>query len=38
MDTTGVAAARNGRELLLIDQSVDAVQLMKRRLSDWLPA
>ncbi len=31
--TTGVAAARNGRNYLLIDQSPEAVNLMKTRLS-----
>ena len=30
--TTGVAAARNGRQYLLIDQSTEAVRIMKQRL------
>ncbi len=34
--TTGVAAARNGREFLLVDESEEAVQVMERRLG--LPA
>ena len=31
--TTGVAAARNGREYLLIDQNKDAVRIMRERLT-----
>ena len=34
--TTGEAAARNGREFLLVDESAEAVKVMKKRLGKWL--
>jgi site-specific DNA-methyltransferase (adenine-specific) len=34
--TTGEAAARNGRQFLMVDESTDAIQVMKRRLAKWL--
>ena len=34
--TTGEAAAKNGREFLLIDSSAEAVAVMRERLADWL--
>lgn len=34
--TTGEAAARHGRRFLLVDQSADAIAVMKRRLAAWL--
>lgn len=34
--TTGEAAARNGREFLLVDESAEAVGVMKKRLAKWL--
>jgi len=34
--TTGLAAARNSRKFLLIDESPDAFTLMQTRLADWL--
>jgi len=34
--TTGEAAARHGRGFILIDESADAVDVMKRRLAPWL--
>ncbi len=36
--TTGAAAARHGREFLLVDESVEAVAVMHRRLSAHLAA
>lgn len=35
--TTGEAAARNGREFVLIDQLPEAVAVMSRRLIEWAP-
>jgi site-specific DNA-methyltransferase (adenine-specific) len=35
--TTGEAAARNGREFLLVDESVEACALMRKRLAKYLP-
>jgi site-specific DNA-methyltransferase (adenine-specific) len=34
--TTGAAAARNGREFYLIDESEEAIAVMRRRLAQWL--
>jgi site-specific DNA-methyltransferase (adenine-specific) len=34
--TTGEAAARHGREFLMIDENADAVRVMKKRLAKWL--
>ena len=34
--TTGEAAARNGREFLMVDESADAVRVMNERLANWL--
>ena len=34
--TTGLAAARNGRSFLLIDESPHALTLMEARLAAWL--
>jgi site-specific DNA-methyltransferase (adenine-specific) len=34
--TTGEAAAKHGRRFLLVDQSADAIAVMKRRLAAWL--
>jgi len=34
--TTGEAAARHGREFLMVDESADAVRVMKKRLAKWL--
>jgi len=35
--TTGEAAARLGREFLLVDSSAEAVRVMQRRLAAWAP-
>jgi site-specific DNA-methyltransferase (adenine-specific) len=35
--TTGEAAARHGRDFLLIDESPEAVDVMARRLASWSP-
>ena len=35
--TTGEAAAKNGRQFLLIDESLEAVAVMRRRLAVYLP-
>lgn len=34
--TTGAAAARNGREFYLIDESDEAIAVMRKRLAQWL--
>jgi site-specific DNA-methyltransferase (adenine-specific) len=34
--TTGEAAARHGRQFVMVDESADAVRVMKRRLAKWL--
>jgi len=34
--TTGEAAARNGREFLLMDENAEAVAVMQKRLAMWL--
>ncbi len=34
--TTGEAAARNGRRFLLMDQNPEAIEVMKKRLMQWL--
>ena len=33
--TTGEAAARNGRRFLLVDESAEAVKVMRKRLAKW---
>src|SRR5258708_25356088 len=33
--TSGLAAARNGRDFILIDQNAEACDGMRRRLEDW---
>jgi site-specific DNA-methyltransferase (adenine-specific) len=35
--TTGEAAARHGREFVLVDESTDAIRVMKERLAKWMP-
>ena len=35
--TTGVAAARNGRKYVLVDESAEAVKLMRTRLAEFEP-
>jgi site-specific DNA-methyltransferase (adenine-specific) len=35
--TTGLAAAKHGREFLLVDESAEAVAVMQKRLADYLP-
>jgi site-specific DNA-methyltransferase (adenine-specific) len=35
--TTGAAAARHGREFLLVDEHPEAVDVMEQRLSEWAP-
>jgi len=35
--TTGLAAAKHGREFLLVDESAEAVAVMKKRLAGYLP-
>jgi site-specific DNA-methyltransferase (adenine-specific) len=35
--TLGEAAAKNGRDAVLIDESADAVAVMRKRLARWLP-
>ena len=35
--TTGEAAARNGRGFVLVDESPDAVEVMRTRLAQWEP-
>lgn len=35
--TTGEAAARNGREFLLVDKSPESFEVMKHRLAAWSP-
>jgi site-specific DNA-methyltransferase (adenine-specific) len=35
--TTGEAAAKNGREFCLVDESAEAVEVMRRRLARFLP-
>src|SRR6185369_8114000 len=34
--TAGEAAAKHGREFLMVDESADAIRVMKRRLAKWL--
>jgi site-specific DNA-methyltransferase (adenine-specific) len=34
--TTGEAAAKHGREFLMVDESDDAIRVMKQRLAKWL--
>ena len=34
--TTGEAAARNGRRFLLVDESAEAVKVMRKRLAKWI--
>jgi site-specific DNA-methyltransferase (adenine-specific) len=34
--TTGVAAARNGRDFCMVDQSDEAITVMQKRLAKWL--
>jgi site-specific DNA-methyltransferase (adenine-specific) len=34
--TTGEAAARNGRDFLLIDTNEEAIEIMQKRLAEWL--
>jgi len=34
--TAGEAAARHGREFLMVDESADAIRVMKKRLAKWL--
>lgn len=36
--TTGEAAARHGREFLMVDASAEAIALMQRRLGRWMEA
>ncbi|HTF70554.1 MAG TPA: site-specific DNA-methyltransferase, partial [Edaphobacter sp.] len=35
--TTGEAAAKHGRSFVLVDENIDAVKIMKRRLAAYLP-
>jgi site-specific DNA-methyltransferase (adenine-specific) len=35
--TTGAAAAKHGREFLLVDESAEAVAVMRKRLAEYLP-
>jgi site-specific DNA-methyltransferase (adenine-specific) len=35
--TTGEAAARNGRQFLLIDENPEAIAVMQKRLAQWIP-
>jgi len=34
--TTGEAAAKNGRRFILIDENIQAVEVMKKRLAQWV--
>jgi site-specific DNA-methyltransferase (adenine-specific) len=34
--TTGEAAARHGREFVMMDENPDAIRVMQRRLAKWL--
>jgi site-specific DNA-methyltransferase (adenine-specific) len=35
--TTGEAAARLGRDFILVDSSAEAVRVMQKRLAEWEP-
>ena len=34
--TTGEAAARHGREFVLVDSNEEAIAVMRRRLAGWM--
>jgi site-specific DNA-methyltransferase (adenine-specific) len=34
--TTGAAAAKNGRDFCMVDQSDEAIAVMQKRLAKWL--